>query len=137
MAEDKKEELDVAKELKDMLSDAFGIQKEMNEASAKKLSLETDALKLKRQQVEATNAAYEQQYEHIKDLLTVEEAVVNRAKNFLDENYGEVFVSEFMNNLSSKYGLETQEFDVPESSNDVFAVGAFAGGTGGLGGGGS
>ena len=54
----------------------------------------------------------------------------------LDENYGEVFVSEFMNNLSSKYGLETQEFDVPEVSDDVYAVGAFAGGTGGLGGGG-
>lgn len=69
------------------------------------------------------------------NLLTVEEAVVNRAKNFLDENYGEVFVSEFMNNLSTKYGLETQEFDVPDVSDDVFGVGAFAGGTGGLGGG--
>ena len=56
MAEDKKEELGVAKELKDMLSDAFGIQKEMNEAAAKKLSLETDALKLKRQQVELEEA---------------------------------------------------------------------------------
>ena len=71
------------------------------------------------------------------NLLAVEEAVINRAKNFLDENYGEVFVNEFMNNLSSKYGLETQAFEVPETSNDVFAVGAFAGGTGGLGGGGS
>lgn len=71
------------------------------------------------------------------NLLNIEESIINRAKNFLDENYGEVFVSEFLNNLSAKHGLETQEFtNIPDVSDDNFAVGAFAGGTGGLGGGG-
>lgn len=73
-----------------------------------------------------------------KNLLNVEESIINRTKTFLDENYGEVFVEEFLNNLSSKYGLDMNEFtDIPEVSDDNFAVGAFAGGTGGLGGGGS
>ncbi len=72
------------------------------------------------------------------NLLRVEEAVINRAKTFLDENYGEVFVDEFMNSLSQKYGIELEEFnDVPDISDEQFAVGAFAGGTGGLGGGGA
>ena len=71
------------------------------------------------------------------NLLKVEEAIINRAKNFLDENYGDVFVNTFLENLRSKYGLETEEFDnVPDLSDENFAVGAFAGGTGGLGGGG-
>jgi hypothetical protein len=71
-----------------------------------------------------------------KNLLNIEESIINRAKTFLDENYGEVFVEEFLNNLSSKYGLDMNEFtDIPEVSDDNFAVGAFAGGTGGPGGG--
>ena len=72
-----------------------------------------------------------------KNLLNIEEAIINRAKNFLDENYGEVFVNEFLETLSTKYGLDLDEFtDIPDVSDDNFAVGAFAGGTGGLGGGG-
>lgn len=72
-----------------------------------------------------------------RNLLTIEEAIINRAKNFLDENYGEVFVDDFINILSDKYGLELDEFEnIPEVSDDVFAVGAYEGGTGGLGGGG-
>jgi len=72
-----------------------------------------------------------------KNLLNIEEAIINRAKNFLDENYGEVFVDEFLETLNTKYGLDLDEFkDIPEVSDDNFAVGAFAGGTGGLGGGG-
>ena len=71
-----------------------------------------------------------------KNLLNIEESIINRTKTFLDENYGEVFVEEFLNNLSSKYGLDMNEFtDIPEVSDDNFAVGAFAGGTGGPGGG--
>jgi len=70
-------------------------------------------------------------------LLNIEESIVNRAKTFLDENYGEAFVYEFVSNLSNKYGLETSEFgNIPDVSDDNYAVGAFAGGTGGLGGGG-
>lgn len=72
------------------------------------------------------------------NLLRIEEAIINRAKSFLDENYGEIFVNEFMENLSQKYGLEVTEFDnVPDVPEDTYAVGAFAGGTGGLGGGGA
>jgi hypothetical protein len=71
------------------------------------------------------------------NLLKIEEAIINRAKNFLDENYGDVFVNTFLENLREKYGLETDEYDaLPAVSDDQFAVGAFAGGTGGLGGGG-
>ncbi len=71
------------------------------------------------------------------NLLKIEEAVINRAKNFLDENYGDVFVNTFLENLREKYGLETDEYDaLPDVSDEPFAVGAFAGGTGGLGGGG-
>jgi len=70
-------------------------------------------------------------------LLNIEESIINRAKSFLDENYGEAFVYEFVNNLSNQYGLETTEFgNIPAVPDDNFAVGAFAGGTGGLGGGG-
>lgn len=66
------------------------------------------------------------------NLLRVEEAVINRAKNFLDENYGDVFVNSFLQNLRDKFGLETDEFssDKPQEVEDTYAVGAFAGGTG-------
>lgn len=71
------------------------------------------------------------------NLLNIEESIINRAKKFLDENYGEKFVNEFLTTLSTNYGLETTEFNnVPDVKDDNFAVGAFAGGTGGLGGGG-
>ena len=71
-------------------------------------------------------------------LLNVEEAVLNRAKTFLDENYGDAFVQSFSDTLVQTYGIEVVEFnDVPEVEEDNFAIGAFAGGTGGLGGGGA
>ena len=66
-------------------------------------------------------------------LLNVEEAVLNRAKTFLDENYGDAFVQAFNDTLMQNYGIESVEFDnVPEVGEDVYAVGAFAGGTGSL-----
>jgi len=71
-------------------------------------------------------------------LLNVEEAILNRAKTFLDENYGDAFVQSFSDTLVQTYGIEVVEFnDVPEVEEDNFAIGAFAGGTGGLGGGGA
>lgn len=71
------------------------------------------------------------------NLLRVEEAVINRAKNFLDENYGDVFVNTFLQNLRDKFGLETDEFSSSkeEEVEDTYAVGAFAGGTGSTAGG--
>ena len=70
---------------------------------------------------------------NFQNLLNIEEAIINRTKNFLDDNYGEAFVREFTDNLSQKYGLEVKEFDnIDDVSDENFAVGAFAGGTGSL-----
>ena len=66
-----------------------------------------------------------------KNLLRVEEAIVNRIKNFLDENYGENFVDRYINILENEYGISTAEFDSDrETEDEEFAVGAFAGGMG-------
>ena len=71
------------------------------------------------------------------NLLRIEDAIINRTKNFLDENYGDVFVSKFLDIIEEQYGLTANEFsDVEYDEDEPFAVGAFAGGTGGLGGGG-
>jgi hypothetical protein len=71
------------------------------------------------------------------NLLNVEEAILNRAKTFLDENYGDAFVQAFVDSLIQNHGIESVEFKVPDVKPDNFAVGAYAGGTGGLGGGGA
>jgi hypothetical protein len=72
-----------------------------------------------------------------KNLLRIEDAILNRTKNFLDENYGDAFVNKFLDTIEQQYGLETSEFEnVKYAKDEEFAVGAFAGGTGGLGGGG-
>lgn len=72
-----------------------------------------------------------------KSLLKIEEAVGNRFKNFLDENYGDEYVQRFIEILSSQYGISLEEFEDERGTKDEpFAVGAYAGGTGGLGGGG-
>ena len=72
-----------------------------------------------------------------KSLLRIEEAIINRIKNFLDENYGEKFVQKYIDTLEEQYGISVEEFEQSrEVKDEDFAVGAFAGGTGGLGGGG-
>ena len=72
-----------------------------------------------------------------KSLLRLEEAIINRIKNFLDENYGDKFVQRYMEILEEQYGITLEEFeDTRQTKDEEFAVGAFAGGTGGLGGGG-
>lgn len=66
-----------------------------------------------------------------KNLLRVEEAIVNRIKNFLDENYGENFVDRYVNILENEYGISMAEFSSDRETEDQeFAVGAFAGGMG-------
>lgn len=73
-----------------------------------------------------------------KSLLKVEEAIGNRFKHFLDENYGDEYVQRFIEILASQYGITLEEFEDERGTKDEpFAVGAFAGGTGGLGGGGA
>jgi len=72
-----------------------------------------------------------------KSLLRVEEAIGNRIKHFLDENYGDKYVQRYLEILENQYGLAFEEFeDTRQIEDEKFAVGAFAGGTGGLGGGG-
>lgn len=71
-----------------------------------------------------------------KNLLRIEEVIINRIKNFLDENYGDKFVHRYVEILEEQYGMSVEEFsDQRQTKDDDFAVGAFAGGTGGLGGG--
>jgi len=66
-----------------------------------------------------------------KNLLRVEEAIVNRIKNFLDENYGENFVDRYVSILENEYGISMAEFSSDrETEDEEFAVGAFAGGMG-------
>ena len=67
-------------------------------------------------------------------LLRIEEAIVNRIKNFLDEHYGDEFVIRFMDTLRNEYGIEITEFDegdMTQTSQDVFAPGANPAATGG------
>lgn len=72
-----------------------------------------------------------------KSLLRIEEAIGNRIKHFLDENYGDKYVQRYLEILENQYGLSFEEFeDEREIQDEPFAGGAFAGGTGGLGGGG-
>lgn len=70
-----------------------------------------------------------------KQLLDIEKAIVNRTKNFLDENYGDVFVERFLDTLQEQFGISHKEFDVKYGAQDApFAVGANPAGAGSVGG---
>ena len=67
-------------------------------------------------------------------LLRIEEAIINRIKNFLDEHYGDEFVVRFIDTLRDEYGIEITEFDeedMTQTNQDVFAPGANPSTTGG------
>ena len=67
------------------------------------------------------------------NLLDIKTAILNRIKNFLDENYGDQFVNRYLEILENEFGIETEEFDIQDmeqTSDDVFAVGANPGGAG-------
>ena len=65
-------------------------------------------------------------------LLNPEEVIYNRAKNFLDNNYGDAFVSRFLQELKSQYGVDSSSHNVPKRGPDApFAVGANPSGAGG------
>ena len=66
-----------------------------------------------------------------KQLLDVENAIINRAKNFLDENYGDQFVVRYLDILDEQFGIEAKEFDIKYNEDEPFSVGANASGTGG------
>jgi hypothetical protein len=65
-----------------------------------------------------------------RQLLDVENAVINRAKNFLDENYGDKFVVRYLDILEEQFGLTAQEFDLKSVEDAPYAVGANPAGAG-------
>jgi sporulation protein YlmC with PRC-barrel domain len=68
-------------------------------------------------------------------LLDIDTAIINRTKNFLNDNYGDAFVRRFLDTLQEQFGLTSQEFDVDYSSVDApFAIGANPAGAGSVGG---
>ena len=72
-----------------------------------------------------------------RSLLRIEEAIVNRIRKFLDDNYGDAHVKRFIETLEKDFGLETEEFRGvdPDSDPEVFAIGANPAGAGMSGGG--
>ena len=66
-----------------------------------------------------------------RNLLDVETAIINRVKNFLDQNYGDKFVVRYLDILNEQFGIESKEFDVQPVEDVPYAVGANPGGTGG------
>ncbi len=66
-----------------------------------------------------------------RNLLDVETAIINRVKNFLDENYGDKFVVRYLDILDEQFGIAPQEFNVAYNEDEPFAVGANQAGTGG------
>jgi len=72
-------------------------------------------------------------YDSLLDTRTV---VVNRAKNYLEQNYGELHVSKFEEIINQDGRLNITQDQRVELEDEPFQVGAYAGGTGGLGGGG-
>lgn len=67
------------------------------------------------------------------NLLDIKTAILNRIKNFLDENYGDQFVTRYIDILENEFGIETTEFDtqdMEQTSDDIFAVGANPAGAG-------
>jgi len=65
-----------------------------------------------------------------RQLLDVENAIINRTKNFLDENYGDKFVTRYLNILEEQFGIETKEFDIEYPEDVPLAVGANPAGAG-------
>jgi hypothetical protein len=70
-----------------------------------------------------------------KQLLDVEKAIINRTKNFLDNNYGDAFVARFLSTLEEQFGLSIDEFSNEDVQDAPFAIGANPAGAGSVGGG--
>jgi len=65
------------------------------------------------------------------NLLQIENAIINRTKNFLDENYGDKFVSKFLEVIDEQYGISVSEDNVEYPPDDeIFGVGANPAGAG-------
>ena len=65
-----------------------------------------------------------------RQLLDVETAIINRTKNFLDENYGDKFVVRYLDILEEQFGITAQEFEMTTIEDAPFAIGANPAGAG-------
>lgn len=65
-----------------------------------------------------------------RQLLDVETAIINRTKNFLDENYGDKFVVRYLDILDEQFGISAQEFKMTSVEDAPYAVGANPAGAG-------
>jgi len=71
---------------------------------------------------------------NVENLLDMKTIIVNRAMNFIKDNYDEAHVDEMKEILDTQFDFNLDGGkDIPHAP---YAVGAYAGGTGGLGGGG-
>jgi hypothetical protein len=71
-----------------------------------------------------------------RNLLQIENAIINRTKNFLDENYGDKFVLKYLDILEEQFGITTSEYDISyDEELAPFAIGANPAGAGMSGGG--
>ena len=68
------------------------------------------------------------------NLLFIEQAIVNRARQFLIKNYDEDAGLEFLESLENNFGLDYSESTREDVIDDPIAVGANQGGVGGMGG---
>jgi hypothetical protein len=69
---------------------------------------------------------------NFKSLLRVEEAIVNRIRTFLDNNYGDEHVERFLSTLENDYGITVDEHFNDKNDNypESFAPGASGGSSG-------
>ena len=65
-----------------------------------------------------------------RQLLDVETAIINRTKNFLDDNYGDKFVVRYLDILEEQFGISAKEFETTQVEDSPFAVGANPAGAG-------
>lgn len=59
-----------------------------------------------------------------RNLLQIENVIINRAKNFLDENYGDKFVLKYLEILDEQFGIGTSEFEQSDEIDAPLAIGA-------------
>ena len=75
--------------------------------------------------------------ENSEALLEIKSVIINRALNYILENYDEVHFDEMVESLDLNFGIDKDNIDDEASAPEApLAVGAWAGGTGGLAGGG-
>ncbi len=64
------------------------------------------------------------------NLLNPEQVILNRAKNFLDNNYGDAYINRFLATMEEQFGISSTEFNVSYNKDVPLAVGANPAGAG-------